>query len=278
MKKVVISVIAISTLVFIIFLFLGSLFTKKNINDQLSKLYSQKENSEKFIFDDTTDIPLIVSKYLDYAIKDKSQIPNFALVNQKALFRTNEKAGFSDLTAVEHYSLKQPGFVWIADLKSSSIIPVKAIDTYINGKGNVLIKVLSSITVSDESGPQMDQSSLIRYFVESPFIPFVLMQSNIVKWTLIDQSTAKADIRFKDVKFSMEVSFNKKGEITKIFTKDRFRTTNAGYVKSGYTARFQDYKEFNGVMIPTYAEVEWNEKDKDFIYGKFSIEKVEFVR
>lgn len=277
MKKVVISILAISLLIFIVFLFLGSLFTKKNINDQIVKLYNSKSETEKFIVNDTTDLPIIVSKYLDYAIPDKSNIPNFAIVNQKALFRTSEKGSFSDLIAVQHYSLRFPGFVWVADLKTSSIIPIKAIDTYINGKGNVLIKLLSSITISDETGQLMDQSSLMRYFVEAPFIPFILLPSNKVEWTLINPSTAKAQFYIDGNKYSMDVSFNQKGEIIKIFTKDRYRTTNVGYVKTGFTARFENYKDFNGVKIPTYAEIEWNEKDNDFIYGKFTIENVEFV-
>lgn len=278
MKKVVFTVIAVSTLIFIVFLFLGSLFTEKNIDDQLSKLYGYNKGSEKFVITDTTEIPIIVSKYLKYAVGSKTIIPNFAIVKQKALFRTSEKAQFSDLEAVQHYSIKEPGFVWIADLKTSSIIPIKAIDTFINGKGNVLIKLLSSITISDESGPQMDQSSLMRYYVEAPFIPFVLLPSNKVRWSLINQSTAKADILQNGMKTSMEVTFNPNGEIIKIFTEDRFRTTNAGYVKSGFTARFKDYKNFEGIRIPTYAEIEWNEKDKDFLYGKFQIENIEFIR
>jgi hypothetical protein len=277
MGKVVLTVIVSVILIFILFLFLGSLFTKKNIDDQLNKLYSSNYSGEKFTLDDTTDVPLIVSKYLDYTFDDKTKIPKYAVVNQNALFRTSEKSQFSKLTAVQHYNLRSPGFVWIADLMASSIIPVKAIDTYLNGKGNVLIKLLSSITISDETGPEMDQSSLMRYFVEAPFVPYILLPSNVVKWSLINQSTAKVEIVLNNQKYEMEISFNQKGEIIKVFTKDRYRTTNAGYVKSGFTARFNDYKEFNGVKIPTYAEIEWNEKDKDFMYGKFTIDSIELV-
>ncbi|MBZ0183931.1 MAG: hypothetical protein K8F60_15855 [Melioribacteraceae bacterium] len=277
MGKVVLTVIVSVVLIFILFLFLGSLFTKKNIDDQLNKLYSSNYSGEKFTLDDTTDIPLIVSKYLDYTFADRTKIPKYAVVKQNALFRTSEKSEFSKLTAVQHYNLRSPGFVWVAELMASSIIPVKAIDTYLNGKGNVLIKLLSSITISDETGPEMDQSSLMRYFVEAPFVPYILLPSNIVKWSLINQSTAKVEIVLDNQKYEMEISFNQKGEIVKVFTKDRYRTTNAGYVKSGFTARFNDYKEFNGIKIPTYAEIEWNEKDKDFMYGKFTVESIEFV-
>lgn len=277
MGKVVLTVIVSVVLIFILFLFLGSLFTKKNIDDQLNKLYSSNYSGEKFTLDDTTDIPLIVSKYLDYTFADRTKILKYAVVKQNALFRTSEKSEFSKLTAVQHYNLRSPGFVWVAELMASSIIPVKAIDTYLNGKGNVLIKLLSSITISDETGPEMDQSSLMRYFVEAPFVPYILLPSNIVKWSLINQSTAKVEIVLDNQKYEMEISFNQKGEIVKVFTKDRYRTTNAGYVKSGFTARFNNYKEFNGIKIPTYAEIEWNEKDKDFMYGKFTVESIEFV-
>ncbi len=66
------------------------------------------------------------------------------------------------------------------------------------------------------------------------------------------------------------------GEILKITTKDKYRTTKTGFSKDSYTLYFSDYKKFGGIKVPTYVEAEWNLPTGDFKYGKFRITQVEF--
>lgn len=54
--------------------------------------------------------------------------------------------------------------------------------TLVAGKGNMLWKLLSAITLVDFGGPEIDQAGLSRYLSESVFFPTALLPSQRLTW------------------------------------------------------------------------------------------------
>jgi hypothetical protein len=78
---------------------------------------------------------------------------------------------------------------------------VEARDRLIAGKGNMLIKLWSTLKVGDASGPELDQGALMRWLSEVPWFPQGFLHGS-VKWTEIDAHSAKASVSYKGVEAS----------------------------------------------------------------------------
>ena len=67
------------------------------------------------------------------------------------------------------------------------------------------------------------------------------------------------------------VDFNDTGEITR-FTADRYMDTTL----EKWTGYCRDYRDMNGVRVPTEIEAVWNLDSGDFSYARFRVTKLEF--
>ena len=278
MKKFLITIFLILFLVFLFFFWGGSVFTKMNINNTVSDLRDSIDfsNSELFTYSEIQNQPMLIQNYFKTAIDDSIIKPKFITVKQKAQFKTDLKSDWKPITAVQYFTTESPNFLWASEMKSSKIFWVNAIDSYINGKGNMLIKLNSSITVADSWGIELDKSGLFRYISEAVLFPTKLIPSQNLDWNILDSNTA--EIKFKDGELSIvaKLYFNSENLISKIETYDKYRALEEGYERSLYTIYLSEYKKLNGFMIPTYIEAEWDLKSGKFKYGKFRIENIEY--
>ncbi len=273
--------ITIFLLLFLVFLFLfwgGSAFTKLSINNTVSDLRDSIDFSEKelFTYSEIQDQPKLIQDYFKTVIDDSTIRPKFITVEQKAQFKTDVKSEWKPLKAVQYFTTESPNFLWASEMRSSKIFWVNAIDSYINRKGNMLIKLNSSITVADSWGIELDKSGLFRYISEAVLFPTKLLPSQNLDWNILDSNTAEIKFTDGDISVVAKLYFNSENLISKIETYDKYRALEEGYERSLYTVYLSEYKKSNGFMIPTYIEAEWDLKSGKFKYGKFRIENIEY--
>lgn len=80
--------------------------------------------------------------------------------------------------------------------------------------------------------------------------------SNYIKWEEIDANSAKAIMSYKGITATGIFNFNKKGEVTN-FVAQRYMEKDGQYEKKTWSPIMSDYKEINGIKIPTSGEVIW---------------------
>src|SRR5690606_21654789 len=93
-------------------------------------------------------------------------------------------------------------------------------DKYYEGKGNMLIKILSLITVADAAGEEIDQGTLVRYLAETVWFPTAAL-SNYIEWKQTVQDSAEATMSYKETTASGVFTFNEKGDVVD-FTAQRY--------------------------------------------------------
>lgn len=277
MKKIVLIVISVVLLFFIGFYFIGVYTTNSFVEERAEDLIKTAESNaaQKFNYSELASLPEPVQNYFRFSIKEGTENPRFARIQQTGKFKTNIGAEFKDLTAVQYSITSQPGFIWSGDIYFADVIWIKGIDTYFEDAGNLLIKFMSGVTISNEGGKEIAQAQVVRWLMEGVWYPSALLPSEHITWSVVDSSSAQLKFSKNDLQIDILFHFNQDGSIYKAKTK-RYMTTNAGPTLSDYTGYFSDYKEINGVTIPTHGEVEWNLDNQDFLYGKFDIDKIEF--
>lgn len=277
MKKTVLIVISVVLLFFIGFYFIGVYTTNAFVEERADDLIQSAQTypAEKFYYSEIDSLPAPVQKYFRFAIKEGTAKPRFVRIKQSGKFKTNVGAEFKDLTAVQYSISSEPGFIWSGDINFADVIWIRGIDTYFEDTGSLLIKFMSGITISNESGEEVAQAQVVRWLLEGLWYPSALLPSENLSWSPIDSTSAEIKFKKNNIEINVLVSFNEDGSIEQVKTK-RYMTTNAGPMLTDYTGYFSEYEEINGITIPTHGEVEWNMEDRDFRYGKFDIDKIEF--
>ena len=175
--------------------------------------------------------------------------------------------------AEQYFTITEPGFIWKAKVKMAPLLYFAGRDKYSEGRGNMLIKLLS-LTVVDARGKEMDQGTLLRYLGEMVWFPTAAL-SNYIKWEDIDSNSARATMSYGGVTAAAMFEFNEKGEVIN-FVCERYMTVNDRYNLETYSVPLKDYKEFNGIRIPTKGEAVWNLKTGDFSCYQFEITEIEY--
>jgi hypothetical protein len=278
MKKTVITILVVLILIFIVFLIAGSVFTGKLIEEKVDALKStvNKEQKEYFEYSQIRGLPLVVQKYFEYAVEQDVLKPQFVRLKHKGEYKQSEQADWKDIQGEKYFSVNKPGYIWSAKLVSFNILWLKVIDTYVNGQGGMIVKFLSSMTISELTGKEMNQSDLVKYLTEMVFFPTALLPSKNVQWRAVDQNRARVTFSDSGMKVSAVFTFNSRGEVIKIKTKDKYRLTPGGFKLSNYTVYFSDYEYFSGFRVPTKIEGEWNLENGDYKYAKFDVTEVEY--
>lgn len=276
MMKTVLKILLAITLLFFAAFYAGSFFTREYVKDNVEALTNIGiSNPETFSHRELNEFPLNVQKYLKLSVEEGIEIPQFVKIKLKGHFKTDLKSEFKKLTAEEYFSVNKPGFVWNAKISASTFYWIRAVETYLGGSGSILIKLLSSINITELTGNEIDISSLIRYYSEAVLFPTVFLDNNI-SWTYKNPKHSSAVFRIDDMKFKMDFFFNRRGLIERVESSDRFRTTKTGFQKSVYAVNYSDYKKIDGFLIPTKIEVQWKLPANDFTYGIFKIVSIDY--
>jgi len=136
------------------------------------------------------------------------------------------------------------------------------------------IKPLSLIIVANTRGPEMDQSSALRYLAEMIWFPTAWL-SNYIQWQAIDAHSVKAIFHEPRVMFSAVLHMNEQGQPTN-FTTDRYMEEHGYYRLTSWSGKTNEYREVDGMRIPTRIEVSWHLASGEFSYFRCKITEIEY--
>jgi uncharacterized protein DUF6544 len=94
-----------------------------------------------------------------------------------------------------------------------------------------------------------------------------------VEWEPLDANLARITMNYQGMKLPATVYFNEAGEITSFVAK-RYREMNGHYDLEDWAVTMAEYREFNGIRIPTKAEIVWKLSSGDFSPIKLEVTRV----
>jgi hypothetical protein len=255
----------------------GAVRMKKLLTRNVQELFqlSNPEARSSAVQDaEFAKLPLPVQRYLRFTgISGKPWIQTIRL-KQRGRFRMNENQGWVDLEAEEYFTVDPPGFVWYGKLKPFPLVNVEGIDRFYAGNGHFLIKMVNLITLVDASGPELDESELLRYLSEVIWFPSAFL-SETITWEAINSESARATIRVGELSASAEFVFDEEGRMINLHAR-RHRSVDDGFELAEWSTPVERYGEMNGIQIPVQARAEWNLETGDFPYFDGGITQIEY--
>ena len=204
------------------------------------------------------ELPAPVERYLRLALASTNNIQEVR-IRQTGTLRTDVASERWMSFEADHIVVPTaPGFVWNARVRAAPLIHVRVRDALVQGRGSGQVTLMSAFTVSASAyTPQMNSGSLHRYLAEAVWYPTALLQSATLRWTEIDATRSLATLVSHGVTVSLEFRFAETGEVTGIYTPGRWGTFPGGYRQVPWEGHFRDYRNRDGLFVPTEGDVGW---------------------
>jgi len=223
-----------------------------------------------------SDLPPVVQQWLNRSgIIGKENIKTVHL-QQRGEMRITPEGKWMPVTANEYFTVAKPGFIWVADVKAAPLLHLAGRDKYENGRGHMLIKLLSVYPVADAKGDKTDQGTLLRYLGEIIWFPTAAL-GNYIRWEQLNENTARATMSYGGITAASIFRFNPAGDVTS-FEAKRYYDRKEGPTLENWlvTVDPHSYREFNGIRVPTKSDVTWKLKTGDFTWFKLEVTDVVF--
>jgi len=138
----------------------------------------------------------------------------------------------------------------------------------------MLIKLFSLIPIANASGPEIDQGTLMRFLAEITWFPTIAL-SDYIQWEHVDTHRARAIMSYGGLSVSGIFSFDENGDVIS-FEGSRYYEQEGNYSLETWFISVSGYKVFDGLRIPSAAEVTWKLEDGDFTWFKLEVTDVRY--
>ena len=171
------------------------------------------------------------------------------------------------ITAEQWTGTRSAGIVWKA--KGAMMgLPVRVIDSYVEGAGLLEARLLGAIQVAGASGPAGDKGELLRYLSELPIYPDAILNAGGLSWRQLDANTVEVSARTHDDTAAIRFLFDAAGDIVGMQADDRPMIAGNTIMPTPWHGFYSDYRQFGAYRIPAHGEVGWVLADGLFIYWK----------
>jgi hypothetical protein len=245
---------------------------------KVMELFSSQSQGERKVIseEDIRHLPEPVQRYLRYTGIIGRQRVAFVRLKQTGAMRPKPDGKWFPLKAEEYYTVDNPGFVWQGYLTFAPLFSATAQDMYLNGRGNMHVKLMSAITLVNAKGKDMDEASLMRFFNEMQWFPSALVSDNVT-WEAIDANSARSTLTDRGMSVSAVFYFDPEGKITN-FIAERGRSIDGGkLIRTQWSTPISEYGTFsNGLHLPSKGKAVWHLDSGEHAYIKLEITDVEY--
>jgi hypothetical protein len=195
-------------------------------------------------------LPTPVQRYFNYTFKEPVNAYTVVRLEEAGDFRLPLSGDFNPTTAEQVIAIGTPALVFSATTPVFTGVWARAYDYFAGGEMEMKARILSAITVVDESETEeLNRISIRRWLLESPLYPMALLPGGPITWEAVDDQSARATVRADGLQASMLFHFNDEGQITYLSAeKDGDLTTP--YHGSGEHVTRDDYRLVGNMMIP----------------------------
>src|SRR5690554_4449110 len=253
----------------------GSYQFNQAVNREVQAFYQKVENNHKIVTGaEPAGLPDPVRVWLEKAqVLGKEMIVSAHTV-QDVRLRLDKEKPWMPAQAEQYFRTGEPGFIWKVKIKAAPRVNIAGRDKYVDGQGNMQIKLMSLFSIADAGGPEIDQGTLLRYLAEMMWFPTAALH-DYIRWEQIDASSAQATMDYRGVSASGIFTYNEQGEIVK-FTAERYGEFDGEYRLEPWLVEVGDYKEFDGFMIPSTGKITWQLDTGDFEWYRFTVREMEY--
>lgn len=218
----------------------------------------------------TASVPAIIHSFASRMV-GRDPPPSAVWLRQTGEMRTAPAAPWRPFTAKQVISVHQPGFAWFARMNAiAPLLSAHILDSYVDGAGLLEARLSGSLPLARLAGPGASKGELMRYLAELVWAPHAILHNPQLSWREIDRTTV--EVSGKSLVGPAQVRlFFENGDITAMEADDRPRAAGRRTIPSRWRGCCRDYREMDGIRIPTRAAASWLFEGGAFEYWRGTV-------
>lgn len=247
---------------------------EKNFKEDFNNRLKRDSNFQKDLITekDIEHLPAPVQKYLRYTgVLNTEKISNVKIIFDVEM-REKGKDWFK-ATSVQYNFYDKPARLFYMNAKMFGIA-VPGYHRYVDAKATMDIRLFGLFPIVKQAGEIMNKTETVTFFNDMCLmVPATLIDKRI-QWKPIDSLTSKAIFTNSGISISAILYFNEVGQLTNFTSDDRTAVNDMKQYR--FSTPVSEYKNINGINVPTYGEAIWHYPDGKFTYGKFSLKTINY--
>ena len=169
-------------------------------------------------------------------------------------------------------------FRWQARVRMAPLVDARVIDSFENGLGRLDARVLGIIPVARARGPATDLAEALRGLAELPWRPFAFGRGSCLTFEAPSDNRLRATFDDGKTQGTVEFHVDGYGRVLGATVPNRPRLVGKKVVDTAWSGAFSDYQMFEGVRVPTSAEVTWHLPEGPFTYWRGRVTEFRLIR
>lgn len=219
---------------------------------------------------DLTSLPDLLKKHLEFA--GVVGTPRHYNLKMKGTgkFKQAEKDQWNDLEHVFYLTYKPVSRFWFGDIKTP-VGKMSGFDYYRDGQGRLSIRYVPSVCFQEANDEKTAVSELITFMSEHIYNPAAFL-NNYFEWLGSTDSTVTARLTDAGISVIGTFFFNEEGCIVKFASDERYLGGGLEARKTTWVVNLGEYKEFDGLLIPTWFKATWYKESgiHEYIHGNIN--------
>lgn len=250
----------------------------REVKNEIEEMLSRRSGDRKEILTEEkiSHLPPVIQKWLKNSGAVGREKIHTVYLKQRGKIRLKpEQEKWYDAKAEQWFSVDNPAFIWKVKVDMMPLMFFTGRDKFSDGKGSMLIKILSLINIVNSSNNEkINQATLQRYLGEIVWFPTAAV-SPYIKWEQVDSLTARATMTYNGTTGSALFYFNENGDFVK-FRAMRYMEVKDDSQLKEWTITLNEYKIYDGIKIPFKGEATWKLDNGDFTWYKLEIYNVKY--
>ncbi len=165
------------------------------------------------------------------------------------------------------YNCAQPiGRVFHMRLDMARVVPMVGRDTYLDGEGRMVGRLLGVLPVADGHGVEFDISELTTWLNDALVLAPSMLLAHEVAWGEVDDDTFDVSLTHAGHTVSARVLLDERGAIRDFSSTDRWADLPGGLVRAEWTTPFDGWGVADGRPLPIAGRAVWHLEDGPLTY------------
>jgi uncharacterized protein DUF6544 len=171
---------------------------------------------------------------------------------------------------------RRPSFLWYGKVRLVPGVHLVAFDSYAEGRGRMLVKAMSTVSMVNDESTQVAQSAFGRCVAELTMAPTFFLDHNHVQCEQTGPDQVRCRVRDSGFSTDAEFFINRDGSLDRVVVIRPFTRSGGISTMERFTAKGSNPRAFAGRMLSSRLDGIWNLPEGDLHYVRFDVDRVEW--
>lgn len=215
---------------------------------------------------DVARLPETARRYLDFMDVIGHPRDRAFVARLRGRFRLRPGQRFMPFEAWQYNTGAPIARLFRMRIDFAGFVPMVGGDTYINGTGRMLGKLLGLIPVADGKGPEFDAGELVTWLNDAVLVAPSMLLDGDTTWADVDEAAFEVSVSDAGRTVMARVEVDERGAPSNFSTRDRYADLPGGLVRAEWTTPIEGWRVVDGRPLPEQGRAIWHLPDGPFTY------------